>query len=133
MNALASNRGFSLVGVLIAVVLVSLALVALSGTMVSVVAFRNEAGVRSTAMRLGAAYLEQVKTRDPAALASETRVTVDELGAPDPGGRFARSLIVTDAAEPRSKRVVVTVEYPRGSQGDDGTVTLVSIIYTGAS
>jgi len=132
MRRLASDTGFSLVSVLIAVVLVSLALVALSGSMVSISAFRTEANVRSTATDLAAAYMEDVKARDPASLASESAVNVDAQGQVSASGRYVRSLTVTAGTEPRSKRVTVTVAYPRG-EATTGVIELVTIIYEGAS
>ncbi|UCC71229.1 MAG: hypothetical protein JSV86_12645 [Gemmatimonadota bacterium] len=125
-----SERGFSLLTVLIAIVLVSVAVVALSGTTVYVLSLRTESGVRATATGIAASYMEEVKTRRVLALASESGANVDELGDVDTAGQFVRSLIVAQGPVPNSKLLTITVLYPRG-RAQMGKVELVTIVYEG--
>ncbi len=127
---LASERGFSILTVLIAVVLVSVAVVALSGTTVYVLSIQTESSVRSSAAGVAAAYMEEVKTRNTTTLVSEPQTSVLSSGLAQASATFLRELKVEDGAAPRSKLVTVTVRYPRG-RASMGRVELVTIIYEG--
>ena len=129
-SILASKRGFTLLTVLIAVVLVSVAVVALSGTTVYVLSMQTESTTRSTAAGIAAAYMEEVKTRPVAALASEGQTAVDDVGRVNAGAAFLRELIVVPGPVPKSKLVTVRVLYPRG-RSRMGKVEFVTIIYEG--
>jgi hypothetical protein len=122
--------GFSILTVLIAIVLVTVAAVALSGTTVYVLSLQTESMVRSTATGIASAYMESVKTRRVSTLNSEAESGVDEVGDPDASGDYLRSLTVEAGPVLRSKLVTVTVKYPRGS-ARMGRVELVTIVYEG--
>jgi Tfp pilus assembly protein PilV len=124
------ERGFSILTVLIAIVLVSVAAVALSGTTVYVLSLQTESTVRSTATGLAAAYMETVKTRRVVSLGSEAEANVNEVGELAAEGDFVRSLTVASGPVPRSKLVTITVKYPRG-RAKMGQVELVTIVYEG--
>ncbi len=125
-----SETGFSILTVLIAIVLVTVAAVALSGTTVYVLSLQTESTVRSTATGIASAYMEAVKTRRVATLISEAEAGVDELGDLDAGGDYLRSLTVEAGPVPKSKLLTVTVKYPRG-RARLGQVELVTIVYEG--
>ncbi len=125
-----TESGFTILSVLVAVVLIGVAVVALSGTTVYVLSLQTEAGVRSTSAGLASAYMEAVKTRRMVALVSEPDTQINELGEVDETGVFVRRLTVGLGPAPRSKLVTVTVLYPRGMTGM-GKVELVTIIYEG--
>ncbi|NIR45702.1 MAG: hypothetical protein GWN99_14980 [Gemmatimonadetes bacterium] len=129
-----SESGFSLMAVMIAVVLVSVAVVALSGTTIYVMSMQTESTVRSTAAGLAAAYMEEVKARPVQALESEAEVAVTSTGrVPESAleqADYRRELIVEPGPAPRSKLVTVVVEYPRGRLRM-GRVELVTILYEG--
>ena len=128
---LSSERGFSLLTVLIAVVLVSVAVVALSGTTVYVLSMQTESTTRSTAAGIAAAYMEEVKTRPVATLASESELAVDETGRVNTAQLdFMRELVVEAGPAPKSKLITIRVRYPRG-RSRMGRVELVTIIYEG--
>ena len=129
-HLLASERGFSILTVLIAVVLVSVAVVALSGTTVYVLSIQTESSVRSSAAGFAAAYMEEIKTRNTTTLVSEPETSVNSSGIAQGNGTFLRELKVEDGAAPRSKLVTVTVRYPRG-RAQMGRVELVTIVYEG--
>ena len=124
------ERGFSILTVLIAIVLISVAAVALSGTTVYVLSLQTESTVRSTATGIASAYMESIKTRRVSSLNSEAETGVNELGEPDADGGFARSLNVEAGPMQRSKLLTVTVKYPRGD-ANKGQVELVTIVYEG--
>jgi type II secretory pathway pseudopilin PulG len=130
---LAEQRGFSLIAVLVAVVLVAVAVVALSGTIVYVLSMQSESTIRSTAAGIAAAYMEEVKARPVASLASEAAVAVDNTGRTTSGvgeQAFLRELTVDAGPVPKSKLVKISVQYPRGSTRM-GHIDLVTIIYEG--
>ncbi len=129
-RVLASEDGFSILTVLISVVLVSIAIVALSGTTVYVLSLQTESRVRSTATGIAATYMEEVKTRPTESLASESQTAVDETGRAQDPAPFLRELIVQTGPDPKSKLITVRVHYPRGSSVM-GKVELATIIYLG--
>ena len=128
------ESGFTLVTVMVAVVLVSVAVVALSGTSVYVLSLQTESTVRSAATGIASAYMEEVKTRRISRLASEAETNVNELGEDDAGPvsarLYVRTLVVKQGPAPSSRLVTVTVHYPRG-RAKMGKVELVTIIYEG--
>ena len=120
-----------MVAVLISIVLLTLAVIALSASSSYMTSLHTDAAERARATAIAVSYMEQVKIRPPASLASEGPVRVDETGAPAPDGVFVRELTVspepsvTDAA-----RVTVEVDYPAGF-GRHRTVQLVTVVFQG--
>ncbi len=125
-----TDAGFTILSVLIAVILMAVGIVAVSGTAVYLMGLQTEASVRSTATGLAVSYMEQTKTRPVADLASEEPESIDETGAETPAGRFTRTLTVEPGPEPNSKLVTVTIGYPSGL-GRVRSVQLVTIVYGG--
>lgn len=124
--------GFSLLSVLVAVVLLGVGVAALSSAGIYVLAAKTSASSRAAAVSIAVSRMEELKAQDPATLASESPVQVDETGAPTAGGAFTRSVTVTsDASAADAKRIVVDVRYPMG-RGRTGTVNLITIVYEGA-
>jgi Tfp pilus assembly protein PilV len=116
---------------MIAMVLLGIAVTALSSAGVYVVAMQTDSQVRSAATAIASSYLEQVKTREPTQVVSESTVKINEDGVDDNTGPFSRSVEVTDEAGlENTKRVTVKVEY-RSGRGRTGTVELVTILYEG--
>lgn len=122
--------GFSILSVLIAVVLMGVGVAAVSSTSVYLLSLRTESTVRSTATGLAVTYMEEVKTRPTAGLASETSVTLNQQGEADPGGSFTREMVVGPGPVANSKLVEVKIGYPTGL-GRRGEVELVTIVYEG--
>ena len=121
-----SDAGYSLVAVIVALVLLSVGIVSLSSVMTQSVVMQTMAAMRTSAAYVATAYMEDVRGRDPATLASESAVSVDEQGLPDVNGVFTRELIIGDAGR-NLISVTVRVTSPRTSP-----VTLVTWIYDGA-
>ncbi len=125
------ERGFGLVSVLVAMVLLAVGVVALSSSSAFLVSLQTDASARSTASAIGVAYMEEVKQRPPTTLASESPTSVNELGDADSTGVFLRTLtVVDDPSSPEVARATVDVEYPAGL-GRKRTISLVTLIYRG--
>lgn len=127
-----ARSGFGMVSLLIAIVLLAIGVIALSASSTYLTSLHTDAAERSRATALAISYMEEVKTRDPAGLASEGPVSVDETGAAAPDGAFARRMTV--APEPTvldAVRVTVHVDYPAG-WGRMRTVELLTVIYRGS-
>jgi Tfp pilus assembly protein PilV len=130
-RTLAGESGYGMVSLLVAIVLLSAGVVVLSSSSVFLTSLRNEASVRSVAASLALGYMEEIKTRDRATLASEDPVTINEKGELDEGGDFLRVVDVEpDTSVVESVRVKVKVGYP-GPLGRTRVVEVVTIIYVG--
>jgi len=122
-----SNRGeagFTLVSVMIAVILLSLGLIALAKAEGVLARAQTDTANRSSALAIAQGYTEVIRSRDPAVLVSESAVQVDANGQPAVSGLYSRATTVTsDAAN--LLRVTVTVNYPRAS----APIRIVTLIY----
>ncbi len=128
---LTCRRGFGLVSVLVAMVLIAVAAVALSSSSAFMASLQTDASERATAAAIAIGYMEDVKMRDPSRLTSEEPVRVNGTGAADAGGAFVRSLtVVREESVPDALRATVEVEYPAGF-GRRRTVELVTVIDRG--
>ncbi len=124
-------QGFGLVSVLVAMVLLAVGVVALSSSSAFLVSLQTDASARSTAAAIGVSYMEEVKQRPPGTLASESPMSVNELGDADATGVFVRTLtVVDDPSSPEVARATVDVKYPAG-MGRMRTISLVTLIYRG--
>ena len=123
-ESLRSLSGFGIVSVLVAVVLLAVGIVALSSSSAFIVSMQTDAAERSRASAIAVTYMEQVKTRLPTEISSESPVRVDETGEPDENGAFIRSLVVTPEADtPDVVRATVRTR----------TLELVTFIFTGGN
>jgi len=122
-----NERGFSLISTLIAVVILAIGILALAKTSAAVVRAGAQAASRTEAVSVARAYMEEVRSRQPAALISEAAVACDREGVPNANGPYTRSVVVTDVASNlKSVRVVVTM--PNSSV----PVELVTLAFVGA-
>jgi Tfp pilus assembly protein PilV len=130
-RSLAGESGYGMVSVLVAIVLLSAGVVVLSSSSVFLTSLRNEASVRTVAASIALGYMEEIKTRDRATLASEDPAKINERGELDEGGDFLRVVDVEpDTSVVESVRVKVRVGYP-GPLGRTRAVEVVTIIYVG--
>jgi type IV pilus assembly protein PilV len=106
------EAGFTLISILVAVVLLSMGVMAVAGTTGAVVAAHTSASTKTVALSIARGYLEEVRGREPADLTTEGAVQVDETGTPSGTGIFMRTMTVNDVAR-NLKEVRVTVDYPR--------------------
>ncbi len=118
--------GFTIISVLVAIVMLSVGILALSRSGTQAMAAQTLAGNRTTALAIGRAYMEAVRSRPPAQVLSESPVNVDETGTASPNGVFTRSVEVTDVRH-NLKEVRVIVEFPRSKV----PIELVTLAFVG--
>jgi type IV pilus assembly protein PilV len=88
--------GFTLISVLVAVMLLSVGIMALAGSQLYAVRTARIESARTQTIQLLSAYAEEVRARDPWSLADEGPTAVDETGTPNGAGNFRRLLQVSD-------------------------------------
>lgn len=89
------RRGFTLISVIIAMVLLSVGVLALAGANATALRVFNTEGVRTSALQIARSHLESLRGRDPSTLVSEALTNVNEMGAPTVDGRFSRLVTVS--------------------------------------
>lgn len=119
-----NTKGFTIISVLVAMVLLSIGVLALSRTTAKVLTVHSDAGARTNALAIARGYMEQVRASDARDLKSVAPVTVDDTGEPDAAGHYTRSLVVTEV-EHNLVEVKVTVDFPRFTK----PVELVTLAY----
>ncbi len=90
-----SRQGFTLISVMVALVLLSVGIMALARTQFMVVRVTRQENARSQALQLATMYLEEVRARDAWSLSSEGPSTIDSTGVVNASGTFTRQLTVT--------------------------------------
>lgn len=118
--------GFTIISVLVAIVMLSVGILALSRSGTQSMAAQTLAGNRSTALSIGRSYMEAVRSRPPDQVVSESAIAVDETGTASPNGAFTRSVFVT-VVRHNLKEVRVIVAFPRSRV----PVELVTLAYVG--
>ena len=124
MSRARDERGFTLISVLLAVMMLTIGLVALARTQGLLTAAESGVSNRSVALAVASGYLEQLRGSDPSTLVSEAPVAVDADGQPAANGSYQRSTVVT-LDQPNLVRLQVIVDYPRSSM----PVQLVALLY----
>jgi type IV pilus assembly protein PilV len=109
------RRGFTLVSMLVAIILLTVGLMSLAGANAQTVTMQTLAQNRTSAIAIARGYLEEVRTRDPWLITSESAVALSNDGQVSAGGKFVRTLTVTQTRN-NLIRIDITVVYPRGSQ-----------------
>ncbi len=122
-----NQRGYSLVSMLVAIVLLTVGVVALMRTTGEIVEGYGTTSIRTTALSIARGYLEELRTRDPATLVTEAAVTVNDSGVADVNGNFSRSVTVT-SPQGNLRQVVVTVNFPRAAR----PIELVTLVFVNA-
>ena len=117
-------RGFTLVSVVLAVMMLTIGLVALARTQALLTAAESGVSSRSVALAIATSHVEQLRSRDPWTLVSEAPVLVDADGQPSAAGPYRRSVVVA-LDRGNLVRVRVIVDYPRGQ----APMELASLIY----
>ena len=111
---------------LVAIVLLSVGVIALMGTTGKIVEGYGTTSVRTTALSIARGYLEELRTRDPSTMTTESAVTVNDSGVADVNGNFSRSVTVTSPQD-NLRQVVVTVNYPRAAR----PIELITLVFVG--
>ncbi|NIS20568.1 MAG: hypothetical protein GWN89_11695, partial [Thermoplasmata archaeon] len=110
-----SEGGYSIAAVLVALVLLSVGILALANAGTQTVMLQTNMATRTNALEVARTYMEEVRSRNPIDITSEDPVQVDEEGQADASGVFTRELIVEDAGE-NMKKVSVEVAGPNIGQ-----------------
>lgn len=119
------KQGFTIIELTIALTLLAVALFSLAQLSVVSINAQTTASLRTTAASLAKAYMEEVKTRDPATLANESATLVNEWGDSDSLAIFERSMKV-DSLAANLTRIKVMVDYPKSTV----PVVMENILYT---
>ena len=120
------DAGFGLVSILVAIVLVSVGVLSISQVLTQSVSMQTIMDIRTTALDVARAYMEDLKSRDPLTLAAEAEVQVDGQGQLDTNGAFTRELLVQSVGR-NLLELTVVVTTPRSAP-----IQLVTWTYNGA-
>lgn len=125
-----NKRGFTLISVMIAVVIMAVGVLALSKTLTGAMQANTRAGLRTIALDIARQRMEFLRGQRPQDMddfAEAGGTDVDESGHVVTGGKYRRTVLVTDV---RANLVSVTVRvtYPNGTT----PVELITYVYTGA-
>ncbi|MBC8089370.1 MAG: hypothetical protein H7Z40_19065 [Phycisphaerae bacterium] len=111
---------------IVALVLLGVGVGALAKSSAETLKFQNIAQNKTNAIAIGRAYVENLRTRDPWLMTSESSVAVDADGAVAIGGVYSRSMAMV-VERNNLVRLTITVNYPRMTD----PVTLTTFLYRG--
>lgn len=109
------RRGYSLVSMLVAMILLGVGVSALAHANGQTVTLQTLAQNRTNAIAIGRGYLELVRTRDPWTVVSEAAVSVDAEGRETANGRYRRAMNVLSSRQNLIK-IEIVIDYPRATQ-----------------
>ncbi|HMU62400.1 MAG TPA: prepilin-type N-terminal cleavage/methylation domain-containing protein [Gemmatimonadales bacterium] len=118
-----SEAGFTLISVIMAVVILSIGIMALGRSQAMLVRAQATSASRDVALGIARNYVEEVRSRTTQP-ASEGATAVDETGTASAGGHYSRSLTVSDLGD-GLYQAICSVTYPRGQQ----PVQIITLIY----
>lgn len=109
------RRGFTLVALMVAMVLLTVGIITLAGANAQTATMQTLSQNRTNAIAIARAYMEQIHTRDPWTIASESSTNVDGEGQMTSLGAYKR-IVDVEILKPSLISIVVRVHYPRGAQ-----------------
>jgi type IV pilus assembly protein PilV len=116
MNTDKRNRGgFTIINVLVGIVLLVAGVMALGKSNAETLRGQSLAQNRTNALAIARAYLEEVRTRDPWSLATESPMMVGGDGVPTSLGKFKRQMTVIEERN-NLVRLEVEVDFPRAME-----------------
>jgi len=118
-----NEAGFTLISVIMAVVILSIGIIALGRSQAMLIRAQATSAQRDIALSIARNYIEEVRSRTTVPV-SEGATAVDETGTMTGGGKYRRSLTVEDLGD-NLYRSTCSVTYPRGPQA----VQLITLIY----
>jgi len=121
-----ARRGFTLVSMIVAIILLAVGLSSLASANASTIQLQTLAQNRTNAIAIGRSYLEQVRTRDPWLVETEAAVRLGAEGTPESDGPYVRTMTVTEARQNLVK-IEVRVDYPRAQS----PVLLTTLLFRG--
>ena len=119
------DAGFGLISVMVAIVLLSVGVTAISQVLTQSVAMQTIVAMRTTGLDVARSYMEEVKGRDPLTLVSESAVRVNDKGEVDSNGSFTRELTIA-SVDLHLDEATVIVTLPQSNP-----IRLVTWIYDG--
>ena len=130
-RAARSEAGFTLIEVLVAMMIFTVAAMGVAGSMAVAVTSDTHAGEQTRALALASQKLEELKARPFADVQPETARSINVRGEEGPGP-YRRAVEVAEGAEgANTKSVSVTVDYGAGRNGTR-QVELYTIFYSGS-
>lgn len=110
-----SRNGFTLVSMIVAIVLLTVGILALGNANTNTIKHQTMAQNRTNAVAIARAYLEEVRSRDAWALETEPAVQVGPDGVATNGGVYSRRMQVSEI---RNNLLLVElfVDFPRAGQ-----------------
>ena len=118
------ESGFTLISVMIALVLLSVGIMALARAGGEVAVARTTAAVKTNAVAIARGHMEWLRSRPPQDLTDESAVWVSTAGQIDGTGPYMRSVkLATESATLINVKVIV--DYPRARE----PVEIVTLIY----
>ena len=109
------RRGFTVVSMLVAIILLAVGMTSLATANGSTIKIQTLAQNRTNAIAIARSFMEEVRTRDPWTLVSETGVTLNADGQAATTGAYVRTMEVVVTRQ-NLLRISVSVAYPRGTQ-----------------
>ena len=122
------RRGFALMSVMIAVVLLVTGVMAIGAANTMRIRTQTQSTARTTSLNVARTYLENLRGRDPWSLSAEAAVRVNASGTVDPVGAYTRELLVT-VERANLLRIEVVVIGP----GTSVPIRLMTNVYRGAT
>lgn len=119
-----ANGGYTLIGILVAIIVVSVGLTAILSAQVNATTMQRSSGLRTTSVEIARTYMETLKAKDPRVIVEETDIRVNESGTVSATGNYLRSVSL-DPGGDGLKKVTVSVTYPGGRKA----VELVTLLY----
>lgn len=110
-----ARRGFSLVAMMVAMILLVVGLMSLATANASTTTLQTLAQNRTNAIAIGRAYVEEVRTRDPWLVETESAARLTADGQVSGSGVYVRTLTVTEVKQ-NLVQIDVKVDYPRGNR-----------------
>lgn len=105
------EAGFTLISVMIAMLMLTIGIAAMSRTGFVTQQAHTAAAARTTALEIAVGYMEDLRSRDPGILDSESPVMVDATGQQNTSGPYTRSVVVAVLAK-NLKQITVRVLTP---------------------
>lgn len=110
-----ARRGFTLVSMMVAMMLLMVGVTALAAANGSTVKLQTLAQNRTNAVAIARSYTETIRTRDPWLVTSEPAVSVNAEGLPSTNGAYVRTVTVRNMRT-NLIEVQVRVDFPRSNR-----------------
>lgn len=110
-----ARRGFTLISMIVAMVLLGAGLMVLARANASTTVLQTLAQNRTNAIAIARAHVESIRSKDPWLVQSESAVRLDADGTVSASGAYVRTVTVTTMRQ-NLVRVEVRVDYPRATQ-----------------